>query len=337
MSVIDQLVKKAQTANKKLVLPEGQDYRVVSAAERILVEGVAKELIVLGTDEEIKAACAKAGISSFKFKTIDPAKSEMLADFVKDYCEARAAKGKPISEDDAKKTLSDRLYFGNMMCKKGIVDGLVAGSVASTGDMLRASFQVLGTAKGIKVGSSCFVMDLKTPSPAGDSVLIYSDCGVIPNPTAEELVDIAIAAAGTYRSLVGKTPKVAMLSFSTFGSAKHESLDKVIKATALAKEKIAAEKLDIILEGEMQADTALVPAVAKSKAPNSTIAGDANVLVFPDLNAGNICYKITERLAGAAAYGPILQGLAKPVNDLSRGCSADDIFGVAAITVCQAL
>jgi phosphate acetyltransferase len=203
--------------------------------------------------------------------------------------------------------------------------------------MLRASFQVLGTAKGIKIGSSCFVMDLKTPTPAGDSVLLYADCGVNPNPNAEELVDIAMATAQTYRALIGKTPKIAFLAFSTFGSAKHEMLDKIIKATALTKEKVAAENLDIIVDGELQADSALVPSVAKSKSPNSAIAGDANILIFPDLNAGNICYKITQRLAGADAYGPILQGLAKPVNDLSRGCTADDIFGVAAITVCQAL
>jgi len=337
MAVIDLLVKKAQAANKKLVLPEGQDHRVVEAAQKILAEGVAKEVIVLGRAEEIKAACEKAGISNIKFKTIDPAKSDLLADFVKDYCEARAAKGKPISEEDAKKVLSDRLYFGNMMTKKGLVDGLVAGSIASTPDMLRASFQVLGTAKGIKIGSSCFVMDLKTPTLSGDSVLLYSDCGVNPNPNAEELVDIAIATAHTYRALIGKTPKIAFLSFSTFGSAKHEILEKVIKATQLTKERVAAENLDIIVDGELQADAALVPSVAKSKAPKSAIQGDANVLIFPDLNAGNICYKITERIAGADAYGPILQGLAKPVNDLSRGCSVDDIFGVAAITVCQAL
>ncbi|MCL1946310.1 MAG: phosphate acetyltransferase [Chitinivibrionia bacterium] len=337
MAVIDLLVKKAQAANKKLVLPEGHDQRVVSAAEKILAKGVAKEITVLGTEEEIKNSCEKAGISSYKFKTIDPAKSDLLGEFIKDYCEARAAKGKPISEDDAKKTLHNRLYFGNMMTKKGIVDGLVAGSIASTPDMLRAAFQVLGTAKGIKIGSSCFVMDLKTPTISGDNVLIYADCGVNPNPNAEELVDIAMATAGTYRSLIGKTPKIAFLSFSTYGSAKHEILEKIVKATALTKEKVAAEKLDIVVDGELQGDAALVPEVAKSKAPGSAIVGDANVLIFPDLNAGNICYKLTQRLAGADAYGPILQGLAKPVNDLSRGCSSDDIFGVAAITVCQSL
>ena len=313
MSIIDQLVKKAQAADKKIVLPEGEDPRVVAAAEKILREGVAKEVFVLKDEKKY------------------------LDEFAHDYAEARAAKGKPVSMDEAVKIMSNNLYYGNMMVKKGIADGLVAGSIASTADMLRAAFQVLGTAKGIKIGSSCFVMDLKNPAPAGDNVLLYADCGVNPNPNAEELVDIAMATAQTYRSLLGKQPKIAFLSFSTFGSAKHEMLEKVIKATALTKERVKAENLDIIVEGEMQADAALVPSVAKSKAPQSAIAGDANILVFPDLNAGNICYKITERIAGAAAYGPILQGLAKPVNDLSRGCSAEDIFGVAAITICQAL
>jgi phosphate acetyltransferase len=286
---------------------------VVEAAQKILVQGVAKEVFVLGENKKY------------------------LEEFANDYVDMRAAKGKPISMDEAVKTMSNNLYYGNMMVKKGIADGLVAGSIASTPDMLRAAFQVLGTAKGIKIGSSCFVMDLKTPTPVGDSVLLYSDCGVNPNPNAEELVDIAMATAQTYRSLLGKQPKIAFLSFSTFGSAKHELLDKVIKATELTKERVKADNHDIIVDGELQADAALVPDIAKSKAPKSAIVGDANVLIFPDLNAGNICYKITQRLAGADAYGPILQGLAKPVNDLSRGCSADDIFGVAAITVCQAL
>ena len=337
MSIIDSLVKKAQAADRKLVLPEGHDPRVVVAAQKILANGVAKEVTVLGTDEEIKKSCQDAGISLGGFKTIDPLKSELLGQFVRDYCEARAAKGKPVSEDEAKKTISHRLYFGNMMNKKEIVDCMVAGSIASTPDMLRAAFQVLGTAKGVKIGSSCFVMDLKTPTISGDHVLIYADCGVNPNPNAEELVDIAMATAGTYRSLVGKKPKIAFLSFSTYGSAKHEILEKIVKATALTKEKVVAQNLDIIVDGELQGDAALVPEVAKSKAPGSAIVGDANILIFPDLNAGNISYKLTQRLAGADAYGPILQGLAKPVNDLSRGCSADDIYGVAAITVCQSL
>jgi phosphate acetyltransferase len=203
--------------------------------------------------------------------------------------------------------------------------------------MLRASFNCVGTAPGIKIGSSCFVMDLAKPTESGDSVLLYSDCGVNPDPDADQMIDIAIATCNTYRSLMGKAPKVAFLSFSTYGSAKHEILDKIVEASEKFKAKIAAENLDIIADGELQADAALVPSVAKSKAPDSKLAGAANVLIFPDLNAGNIAYKLTQRLAGAGAYGPILQGLARPINDLSRGCTAEDIYGVAAITVCQSM
>jgi phosphate acetyltransferase len=203
--------------------------------------------------------------------------------------------------------------------------------------MLRASFNCVGTAPGIKIGSSCFVMDLERPTEAGDNVLLYADCGVNPNPDADQLIDIAMATCDTYRALMGRTPKVAFLSFSTYGSAKHEILDKMVEATAKFKAKIEAENLDIIADGELQADAALVPSVAASKAPASALKGAANVLIFPDLNAGNISYKLTQRLAGAGAYGPILQGLARPINDLSRGCSAEDIYGVAAITVCQSM
>lgn len=239
--------------------------------------------------------------------------------------------------DKALLYMQERIFFGAMMVRKGEADGMVAGSIASTADMLRASFMVIGTADGIKTGSSCFVMDLATPSPAGDTTLIYADCGVNTNPNAEQLSDIALAAADTCRALLGTQPKIAFLSFSTKGSAQDETLDKIIASYELTKKRIAESGADIIIDGELQGDSALVPGVAAKKCPNSPIQGKANVLIFPDLNSGNICYKITERLAGAKAYGPILQGLKKPLNDLSRGCSAEDIFGVAAITVCQSL
>jgi phosphate acetyltransferase len=335
MAVIDSIIAKAKEAKKKLVLPEGQDSRVIEAANRIIAEGIA-DVTVLGSEQEIIDAGKEVGITEFKFKTVDPTKSELLEEFAAEFAEARRAKGKDISDEKALETMKDRLFFGNMLAKKGLVDGLVAGSIASTGDMLRASFMVIGTAKGIKIGSSCFIMDLKTPSPAGDSVMLFADCAVNPDPNAEQLVDIAVATAQTYKALIGETPKVAFLAFSTHGSASHPTLDKIAEATKLTKQRVLDEGLDMLVDGELQADSAIVPAVASKKCSDSPLEGSANVLIFPDLNSGNICYKITERLAGAGAYGPILQGLAKPVNDLSRGCSADDIFGVAAITACQA-
>ena len=335
MSAIDKFVERARTAKKTLVLPEGMDPRVVTAANKIVAEGVAAKVFVLGTPAEIDQACKDAGVTERKFEALDHTTCDFFEEYAAQFCEMRKKKGMTI--EAAREAMKNRIFFGSMMTRNGKVDGLVAGSIASTPDMLRAAFTCIGTAPGIKIGSSCFVMDLAKPTLSGDEVLIYSDCGVNPNPNAEELVDIAMAASNTYRSLMNKTPRVAFLSFSTYGSAKHEILEKIVQASAMFKEKVRNEGLDIITDGELQADAALVPSVAAGKAKDSPIAGAANVLIFPDLNAGNICYKITERLAGAAAYGPILQGLAKPINDLSRGCKADDIFGVAAITVCQGL
>ena len=335
MSAIDLFIAKAKTADKKLVLPEGQDPRVVIAANKIIEAGVASQVVVLGTEEEISNSCEQAGITERKFDSLNHLNCEYFEEYAENYKELR--KKKNISIELARTTISNRIFFGALMARKNMVDGMVAGSIASTANMLRASFSCIGTAPGIKTGSSCFVMDLKTPAPAGDEVLLFADCGVNPDPDAAQLVDIAMATSNTYRALLGKTPKVAFLGFSTFGSAQHPALEKIVEAAAAFKEKVEAENLDIITAGEMQADAAIVPAVAGKKCPGSPIQGDANVLIFPDLNSGNICYKLTERLAGAGAYGPILQGLARPVNDLSRGCSADDIFGVAAITVCQSI
>lgn len=337
MNFLETLLPKAKEANKHIVLPEGMDPRVVTAAYKLADEGVCRTTL-LGTVAEIDNACAKAGVS---FKglpieiidyTTDPLGDELAAALY----ERRKAKG--LSQEEATNLIrTKRLYFGNMMLSQGLADGLVAGSIASTPDMLRASFHCVGTAKGIKLASSCFIMDLQTPAPSGDTTLLYADCAVNPCPSAEELVDVAQATADSATALLGKRPKLAFLSFSTKGSANHELIEKVRSAANLAKIRFLEKGIQADVDGEMQADAALVQQVADSKAPGSTVAGKANVLIFPDLQSGNICYKITERLAGAKAFGPILQGLAKPVNDLSRGCSAEDIFGVVVITVCQGL
>ncbi len=336
MSAIEKLIEKASKVDSKIVLPEGQDPRVVKAANEIKKLKIA-DVIVLGSPEEIDNACSEAGVTERNFTAVDYLNSPDLDKFAAEFMAMRQAKGKDIDMDKARKSVSSRIFYGAMMCHAGMVNGLVAGSIASTPDMLRAAFMCIGTAPGIKIGSSSFLMDLKYPAPNGNQALLYADCGVNPDPNAEQLVDIAVAAADTFRLLVGDQPKVAFLSFSTKGSAEHAILEKITKATELFKAKIASEGLDIVTDGELQADAALVPSVAASKAPESAIQGDANVLIFPDLNAGNIAYKLTQRLAGADAYGPILMGLKAPLNDLSRGCSADDIVGMAAVTVCQSL
>jgi phosphate acetyltransferase len=334
MNLLNRLLERTQGTNLKIVLPEGQDPRVLSAAMKIASEGIA-QVIVLATPEEIDANNGQV-LKHTPDVAIENYLNSSLTDQLAASLHKRREK-KGWNLDKCREMLKNRLYFANMMVHDGLADGLVAGSIASTPDMLRASFHCIGTAPGIRVGSSCFVMDLAQPAPAGDDVLIYADCGVNPNPTAEELVDIAVATAKTHKALVGGEQRVAFLSFSTLGSAKHELVDKVAMATMMTQSRIEEQGLDFVVDGELQVDAALVPAVAAKKCPDSAVKGRANVLIYPDLQAGNIAYKLTERLAGAIAYGPILQGLAKPVNDLSRGCSDDDIVGVAAITVCQAL
>jgi phosphate acetyltransferase len=334
MSLMDKLIPKAQAGNATIVLPEGQDPRVMQAAAKIASQKIAK-VIVLATPEEAKTSAVGVSFDGLDVDVVDYLTSPDAEILAGKFQEARAHKG--VTLEMARETMKKRLFYGNMLLREGQADGLVAGSIASTPDMLRSAFQCIGTAPGIKLGSACFVMDLATPSPAGDDMLVFADSAVNPNPTAEQLVDIALGTIATHKALVGGQPRLAFLSFSTKGSAQHELVDKVALATKLTQERVAELGLDAVVDGELQADAALVPEIAAKKCPDSPVAGKANIVIFPDLQCGNICYKMIERLAGAAAYGPVLQGLAKPINDLSRGCSVDDIVGVAAITACQAL
>ena len=341
MNAIKEIIEKASKLNGTVVLPEGMDPRVVTAACACVDRKICTP-VVLGTAAEIAAAEEKAGLklADRGIKTIDYTAGD--AELENAYLEAwnakeskkPAEKQKIIDLAGAQKTLrTKRIYFGGMMVKLGRVDGLVAGSIASTGDMLRAAFHTLGTQKGVKTASSCFILDLKTPTASGDGVLAFGDCAVIPDPTAEQLVDIGLATAQTYRDLTGKEPKVAYLSFSTKGSAAGPLVEKVQKAVELAKPRFA--EAGIKMDGELQFDAAVVPATGKQKNPDGAVQGDANVFIFPDLNAGNIGYKIAQRLGGADAIGPNLQGLAKAMNDLSRGCSAEDIVGTICVTLLQ--
>ena len=341
MNAIKEIIEKASKLNGTVVLPEGMDPRVVTAACACVDRRICTP-VVLGTAAEIAAAEEKAGLKLAErgIKTIDYTAGD--AELENAYLEAwnakeskkPAEKQKIIDLAGAQKTLrTKRIYFGGMMVKLGRVDGLVAGSIASTGDMLRAAFHTLGTQKGVKTASSCFILDLKTPTASGDGVLAFGDCAVIPDPTAEQLVDIGLATAQTYRDLTGKEPKVAYLSFSTKGSAAGPLVEKVQKAVELAKPRFA--EAGIKMDGELQFDAAVVPATGKQKNPDGAVQGDANVFIFPDLNAGNIGYKIAQRLGGADAIGPNLQGLAKAMNDLSRGCSAEDIVGTICVTLLQ--
>ncbi|QNK39425.1 phosphate acetyltransferase [Caproicibacter fermentans] len=327
MNFIDQMIEKAIADKKTIVLPEGTDPRVVTAAAEVVKRKIAN-VILLGKEEEIRKAADGADLSGIKI--IDPENTDLHDDYSNTFYEMRKAKG--MTPEKASETMKDATYFGVMLVKKGVADGMVSGACHSTANTLRPALQIIRTAPDAKMVSAFFLINVPNCEYGENGTFIFADSGLNINPSADELSEIAIASAKTFRSLVGAEPKVAMLSFSTKGSGKDALVDKVVEATKLAKEKAP----DLLLDGELQADAALVPAVAASKAPGSKVAGHANVLIFPDLNVGNIGYKLVERLAKAEAYGPVLQGIAKPVNDLSRGCKAEDIVGVVAITAVQA-
>ena len=317
---LERMKKAAKSSKKTIVLPEGEDPRTIEAAKKIVAEGLAN-LVILGDPDKIDVE----GVT-----VIDPRSAEKHDEYAAAFAELRKKKGVTLPE--AMEQMNDATYFGTMMVKMGDADGLVSGACHSTANTLRPALQILKPAPGTKLVSAFFIMCTDKAEYGDDGTLLFADCGLNIDPTADELSEIAIASAGSWEKYMGTQPKVAMLSFSTMGSAKGEVPTKVQEATELAHEKAP----ELAVDGDLQLDAALVPSVAALKAPGSDVAGKANVLVFPDLEAGNIGYKLVQRFAGAQAYGPILQGIAKPVNDLSRGCSADDIVGVVAITAVQA-
>ncbi len=326
-SFIDGLKARAKENIKTIVLAEGEEIRTIKAAAIVKAEGYAKN-ILLGNPEKISKMAADAGVDIEGVEIIDP--SEGNEEFAELFAELRKKKG--VTIEQARETVKDPLYYGVMMVKTGKVDGMVAGAVNSSANVIRPSLQILKTAPNTKIVSAFFIMNVPDCDMGENGTFVFADCGLNQQPTAEELSEIAISSAASFKSLVGAEPKVAMLSYSTYGSAKHDDVTKVTTATQLVKEKAP----DIMVDGELQLDAAIVASVGAQKAPASPVAGKANVLVFPDLDAGNIGYKLVQRLAKAEAYGPILQGVAAPVNDLSRGCTAEDIAGVVAITSVQA-
>ncbi len=321
---LDEMVKRAHQNKKTVVLPEGDDPRTLEAAAKILADNVAN-LIILGNAEKIYASPYDLDGAEIIDVATYPDREELATALF----EARKHKGMTIEEARAK--LDDVLYFGVMMVKTGKADGMVAGACHATGDVLRPSLQVLKTAPGVKLVSSFFIMVVPNCEYGQNGTFLFSDCGLEVQPDAERLANIAVSSANSWKALIGTEPKVALLSHSSYGSAKNNDANKVVEAARIAKELAP----DLALDGELQADAAIVESVAQKKAPGSAVAGQANVLIFPDIDAGNIGYKLVQRLAKAEAYGPITQGIAAPVNDLSRGCSPDDIYGVIAITCVQ--
>ncbi len=330
MSFIEEVKKKARENKKRIVLPESGDERTLKAAAQVLKEGTA-DLTLIGNEEKILADAKALGLDLTGIAIIDPEKSEKTDAYAEVYYELRKNKGMELDKAKAL-MLGDALTFGIMMVKQGDADGMVAGACHSTAATLRPALQIIRTAPGVKLVSGFFVMDVPNCEFGENGTFVFADCGLNQDPTSEELAAIADSSAKSFKAMLGAEPRVAMLSHSTMGSASHALVDKVREAVEIAKREYPELKVD----GELQLDAAIVPSVAKSKAPDSEVAGKANVLIFPNLDAGNIGYKLVQRLAKAEAYGPMLQGIAKPVNDLSRGCSAEDIVGVVAITACQA-
>lgn len=328
MDLLAGFKEKAKANKRRIVLPEGNEIRTLQGAAIAAAEGLA-DPILLGDEQEIRNLAAREGVQLDGVAIIDIASSVDLPQFAQLFYELRKHKGMTIEK--AEQTVKNPLYFGNLMLMQGKADGLLAGADNTTGDVLRAALQTVKTKPGIKTVSGAFVMILPDQTYGDQGVFIFGDCAVNPDPDSQQLADITMSCAETKQNLIGGEANVAMLSFSTKGSAKHENVDKVTEALVLVKEKQPA----LAVDGELQLDAAVVPSVAVKKAPGSTVAGHANVLVFPDLQAGNIGYKLVQRFAGATAIGPILQGMAKPVNDLSRGCSVQDVVDMIAITALQ--
>ena len=329
MSFIDDIKNRAKQNIKTIILTESEDVRVLEAASKVTKEGFAK-IILIGNPDEANSLASSHNIDISGIEIINPETSEKYDEYVNSFYELRKAKG--ITIDDAKKYMKDNMYFGTMMVKQGHADGLVSGACHSTANTLRPALQILKTAPGTKLVSAFFLMIVPNCEYGENGTFVFGDCGLVENPSADDLSEIAISSSKSFNKLTGKESKVAMLSYSTYGSAHSELTEKVVSATQSLKEKAP----DLKCDGELQLDAAIVPEIARSKAPNGTLNGTANTLIFPDLNAGNIGYKLVQRFAKAEAYGPLCQGIAKPVNDLSRGCSADDIVGVVAITSVQA-
>lgn len=332
MTLIDSIIARAKSNRQRIVLPESLEERTITAADRAIADGLA-DIILIGNRDEIMAKAAELGLGHIDGATIiDPATSPKTAEYADLLYELRKNKG--MTPEQAAKTVLNPLYFGCLIIKSGDADGQISGALSTTGDTLRPALQIIKCAPGVNCVSGAMLLITKTPQYGEDGVLVMGDVAVTPVPDAQQLAQIAVCTAQTAKSVAGfAEPRVAMMSFSTKGSAKHEVVDKVVEATAIAHQMAPELKID----GELQADAALVPSVGEKKAPASEIAGHANVLVAPSLEVGNIAYKLVQRLGGADAIGPILQGIARPVNDLSRGCSVDDIYKMIAITACQAM